>query len=108
MRVNAASDEHFHKTPFDAFDRLAFRKKVCRAIDERHADLDDWVKQYNEARTDQGRWCFGKLDGSAARPLQPAQIPGYNSGRPSQWMRDQRGRVTELKHAAFIRTQLVL
>lgn len=71
VRGNAASDGHFHKTLFDAFGRFAFRKKVFRAIDERHADLDDWVKQHNEARTDQGRWRFGKLDGSAARPAQP-------------------------------------
>jgi hypothetical protein len=80
----------------DAFDRLAFRRKVCRAIDERHADLDEWAKQYNEARTHQGRWCFGKLDRSAARPLKPAQVPCCNSGRLSQWMRDRRGRVTAL------------
>jgi hypothetical protein len=96
VRVDAASDEHFHKTPLDAFDRLAFRRKVCRAIDERHADLDEWAKQYNEARIHQGRWCFGKLDRSAARTLKPAQVPCCNSGRLSQWMRDRRGRVTAL------------
>jgi hypothetical protein len=24
------------------------------------ADLDAWVTHYNEARTHQGRWCYGK------------------------------------------------
>jgi hypothetical protein len=24
------------------------------------ADLDAWLKEYNEVRTHQGRWCFGK------------------------------------------------
>jgi hypothetical protein len=24
------------------------------------ADLDSWIKEYNEARPHQGRWCFGK------------------------------------------------
>lgn len=24
------------------------------------ADLDAWIINYNEARTHQGRWCFGK------------------------------------------------
>jgi hypothetical protein len=39
---------------------VAFRKKVYRTIDELQADLDDWIKQYNEERPHQGRWCFGK------------------------------------------------
>jgi hypothetical protein len=25
-----------------------------------YADLDEWMQQYNEQRTHQGRWCFGK------------------------------------------------
>ncbi len=40
--------------------RVAFRKKVYRSIDELQADLDAWIKEYNEARPHQGRWCFGK------------------------------------------------
>jgi hypothetical protein len=24
------------------------------------ADLDVWVREYNESRPHQGRWCFGK------------------------------------------------
>lgn len=52
--------ERFHKTMLDEFYRVAFRKKVYRTIEELQADLDDWMKQYNEARTHQGRWCFGK------------------------------------------------
>ncbi|MCA3360169.1 MAG: helix-turn-helix domain-containing protein [Roseomonas sp.] len=28
--------------------------------EELQADLDEWVRQYNEQRTHQGRWCFGK------------------------------------------------
>jgi Integrase core domain len=35
-------------------------KKVYRSIDELQADLDAWIKEYNEARPHQGRWCFGK------------------------------------------------
>jgi hypothetical protein len=40
--------------------RVAFRKKVYRSIDELQVDLDSWIKEYNEARPHQGRWCFGK------------------------------------------------
>jgi transposase InsO family protein len=52
--------ERFHKTVLNEFYRVAFRKKVYRAIDELQADLDAWVHEYNEARPHQGRWCFGK------------------------------------------------
>ena len=31
----------------------------CR-IDELQADLDAWLVEYNEQRTHQGRWCYGK------------------------------------------------
>ena len=27
--------------------------------DELQPDLDAWIKEYNEARPHQGRWCFG-------------------------------------------------
>jgi transposase InsO family protein len=52
--------ERFHKTVLNEFYRVAFRKKVYRSIDELQADLDSWVRDYNEARPHQGRWCFGK------------------------------------------------
>ena len=52
--------ERFHKTVLNEFYRVAFRKKVYRSIDELQADLDRWIRGYNEARPHQGRWCFGK------------------------------------------------
>lgn len=52
--------ERFHKTVLDEFYRVAFRKKLYRSIEELQADLDAWLKDYNEVRTHQGRWCFGK------------------------------------------------
>jgi transposase InsO family protein len=52
--------ERFHKTVLNEFYRVAFRKKVYRTIDELQADLDAWIKAYNEQRPHQGRWCFGK------------------------------------------------
>jgi transposase InsO family protein len=42
--------ERFHKTVLNEFYRVAFRKKVYRSIDELQADLDSWIKEYNEAR----------------------------------------------------------
>jgi len=36
------------------------RKKVYRTVDELQGDLDAWVKEYNETRPPQGRWCYDK------------------------------------------------
>ncbi len=52
--------ERFHKTMLDEFYRIAFRKKLYETIDALQADLDEWMRTYNEQRPHQGRWCFGK------------------------------------------------
>ena len=52
--------ERFHKTVLNEFYRVALRKKIYRSIAELQEDLDAWVREYNEARPHQGRWCFGK------------------------------------------------
>jgi len=52
--------ERFHRTVLDEFYRVAFRKKIYRTIDELQVDLDAWIAEYNEQRSHQGRWCFGK------------------------------------------------
>jgi transposase InsO family protein len=52
--------ERFHKTVLDEFYRIAFRKKIYHTLEELQADLDAWIKAYNEERPHQGRWCFGK------------------------------------------------
>jgi transposase InsO family protein len=52
--------ERFHKTMLDEFYRVAFRKKVYETIDQLQADLDQWLAEYNQVRTHQGRYCFGR------------------------------------------------
>lgn len=52
--------ERFHRTVLDEFFRVAFRRKLYTSIDELQVDLDAWIKEYNEQRPHQGRWCFGK------------------------------------------------
>jgi transposase InsO family protein len=52
--------ERFHRTMLDEFYRVAFRKKLYTSIDELQADADAWISDYNERRSHQGRWCFGK------------------------------------------------
>ena len=44
----------------DEFYRVAFRKIIYASIAELQADLDAWIRTYNEERAHQGRWCFGK------------------------------------------------
>ena len=52
--------ERFHKTLLEEFYRVTFRKKIYNSVEMLQADLDAWVSIYNEQRTHQGRWCFGK------------------------------------------------
>jgi len=52
--------ERFHKTVLDEFYRVAFRKRIYGSIAELQADLDAWIRSYNEERPHQGRWFFGK------------------------------------------------
>lgn len=44
----------------DEFYRVVFRKKLYGSLAELQADLDAWLAEYNEVRTHQGRYCFGK------------------------------------------------
>jgi transposase InsO family protein len=52
--------ERFHKTVLNEFYRVAFRKKLYGTLEELQADLDAWLREYNETRPHQGRWCYGK------------------------------------------------
>jgi transposase-like protein len=36
------------------------RTRTRSAVEVLQADLDGWLKVYNEERTHQGRWCYGK------------------------------------------------
>jgi hypothetical protein len=52
--------ERFPKTLLDEFYRVAFRKKLYTSREEIQKDLDEWLGEYKEQRTHQGRWCYGK------------------------------------------------
>lgn len=52
--------ERFHKTILDEFYRVTFRRKLYTTLDELQADLDDWVRYYNNDRTHQGKVCCGR------------------------------------------------
>jgi len=52
--------ERFHKTILNEFYRVTFRKKLYRSTEELQVDLDAYLREYNEQRPHQGRWCFGK------------------------------------------------
>ncbi len=46
--------ERFHKTILTEFSRMACRKKIDQNLLELQADLDHWVRAYNEERPHQG------------------------------------------------------
>ncbi|HSL04890.1 MAG TPA: integrase core domain-containing protein, partial [Nitrospiraceae bacterium] len=52
--------ERFHKTMLNEFYRVTFRKKIYRTLEELQTDLDAWMEEYNQQRSHQGRWCYGK------------------------------------------------
>lgn len=52
--------ERFHKTVRNEFDRIVFRKRIAPNLEELQADLEMWLREYNEERPHQGRWCYGR------------------------------------------------
>ncbi len=52
--------ERFRKTILDEFYSVAFRKKAYTSIEALQADVDEWLKHYNEERPHSGRYCYGK------------------------------------------------
>ena len=52
--------ERFHKTILNEFYQIAFRKKVYQTLVELQADVDEWIRFYNEERPHTGRYCYGK------------------------------------------------
>jgi len=52
--------ERFHRTMQDECYSLLSRKKLHRSLEELQADVDAWLKRYNEERPLSGRYCYGK------------------------------------------------
>jgi transposase InsO family protein len=52
--------ERFHRTILDEFYRITFRKKLYGGIEELQKDLDEWLIEYNNQRTHQGKMCCGR------------------------------------------------
>ncbi|AHB77242.2 IS481 family transposase [Pandoraea pnomenusa] len=52
--------ERFHQTIQNEFYASAFRRKLYRSLEELQADVDEWLRSYNEQRTHSGKHCFGK------------------------------------------------
>jgi hypothetical protein len=45
----------------DEFYSVAFRKRLYNTLEELQADVDAWLREYNEARPHSGKYCFGKI-----------------------------------------------
>lgn len=52
--------ERFHRTIQNEFYAVAFRKKLYESLEPLQADLDLWIKEYNEQRTHTGKYCYGR------------------------------------------------
>lgn len=74
--------ERFHRTVLQEFYQVAFRKKIYGSIEELQADLDEWVRHYNEERTHIGKYCYGKTPMQTFRDtihLAEEKMIGYDS-----------------------------
>jgi transposase InsO family protein len=73
--------ERFHRTIQDEFYAIAFRKKLYESLEALQADLDLWIKEYNEQRTHTGKYCFGRTPWEtfiASRELAVAKMVDHN------------------------------
>jgi hypothetical protein len=77
--------ERFHRTVLNEFYRVAFRRKIYSTTEELQRDLDLWLKEYNEVRPHQGRWCYGKT------PLQTFIDVGHRLHVTRCWTARRRG-----------------
>ena len=50
----------FHRTIKDEFYDIAFRRKLCRSVEELQTDRDVWLAKYNEQQPHSGRYCYDK------------------------------------------------
>lgn len=58
-QTNGAT-ERLNQTILDEFYKVAFRKKLYASIEEIQIDLDEFMREYNEKRTNQGKRCQGR------------------------------------------------
>jgi transposase InsO family protein len=52
--------ERFQKTVLHEFYQVVLRRTLYPGLEALQRDLDQWMKEYNESRPHQGRWCYGK------------------------------------------------
>lgn len=52
--------ERFHKTILQEFYQVVFHKKIYDSIASLQHDLDNWLQEYNNNRTHQGKMCCGR------------------------------------------------
>lgn len=66
--------ERFHQTIQNEFYATAFRRKLYTSLDQLQADVDVWIKSYNEERTHSGKHCFGKTPMQALMDSKPLAL----------------------------------
>ena len=80
--------ERFQRTMLNEFYQVAFRKKVYRTLEELQADVDTWIRQYNEERPHSGKYCFGKTPMQTfldSLPMAREKMHGYDASPATAW-----------------------
>lgn len=81
----------FHKTMLYEFYRIVFCKEVYATIDGLQADLGLWMREFNDIRLHEGKWCFGKT---------PIQKPSLTRCRCRAKKRSRRATQPEVRTAS--------
>ena len=79
--------ERFHKTTLSEFYQIAFRKKIYESVEMLQHDLDEWLREYNESRPHNGRYCYGKTPMQTfldSLPLAKEKMLQYSNNIPNQ------------------------
>lgn len=76
--------ERFHKTLKNEFYDTAFRKKLYTSLHELQADLDQWLRLYNNDRLHSGKYCYGKTPMQTFLDAKPIAQEKNLSGLPAQ------------------------
>jgi hypothetical protein len=85
--------ERFHKTMLDEFYRIAFRKKLYETIEDLQADLDLWMREFNDARPIRASGaserppCRPSLTRSRSRAKNPSRSPRQTNPVPPDHQR---------------------
>ena len=76
--------EKLNQTIQEEFYSVAFRKKLYTTLEEMQTDLDEYMRRYNEERTNQGKRCKGRTPMETFEAGKPLYEQYVHTGTPEE------------------------